>query len=498
MGTEILLRAEGLYKSFGATKALKDVKLELHSGEVMALLGENGSGKSTLAALITGAHKRDEGKVEFKGKLFQPSSVLESRSLGIAVLAQELGTINGLTVAENIFLGMESMFGLSINIRKKKMLEEAEEILKEIGAGDINPNQSVDKLSFETRKLIEVARAMYHNPDVLIVDETTTALSQKGRTIIYSIIKKLKAMGKAVIFISHDLEEVQAVCDTAEVLRDGIYITKLEGGEVNPDSMRKNMIGRDLTGHYYREENEGSWQEEVLLRVENISWDTLENISFDLHKGEILGIGGLTECGMHELCKVIFGAIKPTKGKITSFVTGRQVKSPLDAIKEKMAYLPKDRDQESLFLTTSIKDNIVVTSMDKLQKCFYIAEKDEKNLANEMAAKLSVKMQHIEQQVKELSGGNKQKVVVAKWLANDSEILIMDCPTRGIDVGVKAAIYSLMEELKKAGKAIIMISEEMPELIGMSDRILIMKDGKLTGEFRRENVTEQMLIQKII
>lgn len=498
MERKVLLKAEEVYKSFGATKALKGVGLELQEGEVMALIGENGSGKSTLAAVITGAQKKDSGTVEFKNNPFSPVSILEARNEGIAVLAQELGTINGMTVAENIFLGMESEFGSAFNIRKKRMHEEAKKILTEIGAGEIDPKVSVDKLNFETRKLIEVARAMYHKPDVLIVDETTTALSQKGRETIYKIIEGMKKENKGVIFISHDLEEVQQVCDTAEVLRDGVYITKLRGEDLTPDNMRKNMIGRELTGHYYREEKEGSFEEEVVLDVKNLSKGILKDISFQLHKGEILGLGGLTECGMHELCKILYGADKPETGTITVTSTGKTIRSTTDAIREKMAYLPKDRDQESLFMTTSIKDNIDVASLNRLSKKGFISPAKEKELANTMSKRLEIKMRDIEQQVKELSGGNKQKVVVAKWLANDSEILLMDCPTRGIDVGVKASIYSLMEELKKAGRSIIMISEEMPELIGMSDRILIMKDGCITGEFTRENVTEQMLIQKII
>lgn len=493
-----LLRAEHISKSFGATRALKDVGLTLCRGEVMALIGENGSGKSTLSAILTGALKKDEGAVTFKGSAFSPGTVLEARAGGIAALAQELGTINGMSVAENIFLGMESRFGNSLNIKKKLMMSEAKRILEEIGAGNIRPEVLVDTLSFETRKLVEVARAMYLKPEILIVDETTTALSQGGREIIYRLIRKMREEKKAVIFISHDLEEVQSVCDTAEILRDGAYITKLSRSEVTPDNMRRHMIGRELTDHYYREDAAASWEDEVTLKVEAVSWGFLRDISFELHRGEILGLGGLSECGMHELCKVIYGAIRPQSGKVTVKKSGRVIDSPQSAIRERMAYLPKDRDQESLFMATSIADNITVASLDSLKKGIYISPGKEKRLAEEFSGRLSIKMQEIGQEVKELSGGNKQKVAVAKWLANQSEILLMDCPTRGIDVGVKAAIYALMEELKREGKSILMISEEMAELIGMSDRILILKDGRLAGEFLREEVTEQMLIQKMI
>ncbi len=498
MDSKVLLKADNIVKSFGATKALKGVSLTLHAGEVMALIGENGSGKSTLSSAITGSQKADSGSLEFKGAAFHPISILDSRSKGIGILVQETGTINGMTVSENLFLGAEGQFKKLGIINRSAMKKAARGALKQIGMEEIEPEQLVDSISFENRKLIEVARTIYNNPEILIVDETTTALSQNGREIIYALIQKMKEEKKAVIFISHDLEEVQRVCDTATILRDGSFITKLHGDEVTPDNMRKNMIGRDLSGHYYREDEKGSWDKEVTLKVENVTAGFIEDISFELHKGEILGLGGLTECGMHELCKVIYGAVKPEKGKITIVKSGKEIKNTSEALSQKMAYLPKDRDQESLFLTTSIKDNIAVASLDDMKKGFYISKKSEKNLANDISEKLSIKMKDIEQQVKELSGGNKQKVVVAKWLANNSEILLMDCPTRGIDVGVKAAIYKLMEDLKKEGKSIVMISEEMPELIGMSDRILVMKDGKISGEFLREEVDEQMLIQKII
>ena len=260
------------------------------------------------------------------------------------------------------------------------------------------------------------------------------------------------------------------------------------------------MIGRSLTGHYYREDYEPSREEQVVFDIKDISYgDKLQNISFQLYKGEILGIGGLTESGMHELCKIMFGALKPDKGEVIVESNGKKIISTSSAIENKVAYIPKDRDQESLLLNASIKDNIVLPSLDKLKTIGLINKKKVKKMADENAEKLSTKMRDSEQLVRELSGGNKQKVVVAKWLANDSDILLMDCPTRGIDIGVKANIYALMEELKAKGKSIIMISEEMPELIGMSDRIIVLKDGKITGEVERSHdLTEQNLISMII
>lgn len=496
---DIILKLEGMVKSFGPTKAVQNVSMELHRGQVLALIGENGSGKSTLMSMVTGNLKPDGGHMEFKGKAYSPGSIIDAGNQGICILIQELGTIDGLTVAENIFLGKESRFAKGISISSRQMNQAADELLKSVGVTHFRAKTLVDELSFEERKLIEVCRAMYNDPEVLIVDETTTALSHTGREKIYGIIESLKKQKKAVIFISHDLDEVQNICDSAFVLRDGQYIDTLYGKDVTPESMRQLMIGRDLSGNYYRTKDTSYVKDDVVLEVKNIEYGILKDVSFKLHRGEILGLGGLTECGMHELCKIVFGAVKPKKGEVELTENHIKITSPQTAIKNHIAYLPKDRDNESLFLMTSIKDNITVASIDNLKTGPIITRKSEKTLANKAAQQLAVKMQNIEQLAKELSGGNKQKVVVAKWMANDSNILIMDCPTRGIDIGVKAAIYKLMEELIKEGKSILMVSEEIPELLGMSDRILIMKDGTINGQFGRdENVTEKDLIEKVI
>lgn len=498
MATDKILECTGMYKSFGPTKAVVNVNFSIAPGEIRGLIGENGSGKSTLCGMITGVLKMDSGEMKFLGEKYSPSSLIESKSKGVCMLQQETGTINGLTVAENIFIGKESMFAKFGIVDKRKMNMEAAKVLADIGI-EVNPEIMITELSFEERKLIEVASAMYNDPKILIVDETTTALSQKGREIIYSIIDKMKKENKAVIFITHDLQELMDVCDTATVLRDGHYVDTLNVKECSEDQIRMSMIGRDLTGHYYRADNGTEISKEVVLEVSELSYGkSLRNVSFKLHKGEILGIGGLTDCGMHELGKVIFGAIKPDKGcvKVSS---GTEIKDTSDALNMRVAYIPKDRDMESIFLAASIKDNITVASTQKTSKFGLISKRAEKKLANQESKKLSVKMQGINQFVKDLSGGNKQKVAIAKWLANESEIFVMDCPTRGIDIGVKAAIYSLMEQLIAEGKSIIMISEELPELIGMSDRILIFKDGKINGEFyRKDGLSESIIIKKMI
>lgn len=497
---EVVLQIEHLYKEFGATKAVTDVTMELYRGEVRGLIGENGSGKSTISNIITGAFAPTKGTMCYKGEPYSPQSVLDAKKKGIVLLAQELGTIHDLTVAENMFLGEESQFSKVGAVSVRRLEEEARKILEENNVKGVDTAQPAASYSFEVRKMIEVARALHEQLEILIVDETTAALSQSGRERIYEVIEEQKKLGRSVIFISHDLDEVKRVCDSVTILRDGQYIDTLEKESIEAGRMRNLMVGRELAGDYYRADTKATYEDEMLLKVDNVSLEgVLDEISLELHKGEILGIGGLTECGMHELCKVIFGAVKATSGSVVLTREGVKITSPEKAISHKVAYIPKDRDQESLFQATSIQDNIVSASLKKLMRGIFVWPGSEKRLASDMAEKMSVKMQNVSQLVSDLSGGNKQKVAIAKWLANDSEILIMDCPTRGIDVGVKANIYRLMEQLKTEGKAIIMVSEELEELLGMSDRILVLKDGKLAGEFMRSpELDRYAVVEKMI
>ena len=497
---EIVLKAEEMHKEFGATKAVRGVTLEICAGQVLGIVGENGSGKSTITSMVAGVYPPTKGTMTYKGREYKPKSVLDARHHGIQYLTQEQGTIDGMSVAENMFLGEEDMGARGGNVSMSKMIQRSAAILRENGLDDVDPAAPIETYSFEERKMIETARALSQQPSILIIDETTTALSQKGRDKLYDIVFQQKELGTAVVIISHDLEEVQKLCDVVLVMRDGEYIDTLRGDDINPENLRRKMIGREIDGSYYRADTACSYEDEVVLAVKDLSVEGMfSNISFDLHKGEILGIGGLSECGMHELLKTIFGAIKPTSGTVTLCESGQVISSTTMAVRNKIAYIPKDRDKESLFQATSIRDNIVTASLDKLKKGIFISPRSERKMADREAARMEVKMQRIEQMVRDLSGGNKQKVVIAKWLANDSKIFIMDCPTRGIDVGVKAKIYKLMEELKRQSISILMVSEEMMELIGMADRIITMKDGRQSVELLRSaNLTEAELIQHII
>ncbi len=499
MSSKVILNVKNVGKDFGLTRALSNVSVAIHQGEIIGLIGENGSGKSTLSSIVSGVYPASEGSLELDGETYEPVSTVDAQNHGISMIAQEMGTLPGIRVADNIFLGKEYIFTKGGVVNRKKMYHAAKMALSRIGIEDINPEDPISKYSLEERKLIEVVRALYSDPKIFIIDETTTALSQRGRNIIYKIIKEFREQNKTVLFISHDLEELMQVCTHMIVLRDGEFIAELRKDEFQEEKIKELMVGRKLTGDYYRSDFDGRFAKEVVLKADRIyTANGLDGVSMELHKGEILGIGGLTDCGMHELGKVLFGNAKTLYGAVT-LSNGIKIKTERQAIKNKLGYVSKNRDQEALILQASILENIELPSLQKLSKFGLISKKVEKKFTNTQVAGLKVKCREITQNVRDLSGGNKQKVVFGKWLGNESEIFILDCPTRGIDIGVKAFMYRLMYQLKQEGKSIIMISEELPELIGMSDRILIMKDGKIQKSFdRAADLNEAVLIKEMV
>ena len=496
-----ILEMKHIRKTFASTVALGDVDLNVYPGEIRGLIGENGSGKSTISSIAAGMQKADSGEMRYHGDSWTPVSMIDALSKGIGMIVQESGTIQGVSVAENLFLGETKQFpGPFGTIDRKAMNAKADEALQAIGVKNVSGATPMGALDFQTRKLVEIAKGVMKDPEILVVDETTTALSQEGRSILYTLMKKLRDEGKAVLFISHDLDEIMEVCDTLTVLRDGAIIRHFTKDEFDADAIRTSMIGRELQGDYYRSDYTPSHLEEVAVKAEHISLgEALQDVSITVYKGEIVGIGGLSHCGMHPLGKILFGAVKPDSGEV---VTGDGVKitSETVAMKQAFGYVSKDRDVESLSLTASIRDNIAIAGMEKYAvNNFLMLNSREKVYVDKQISDLSIKCADRDQAVSQLSGGNKQKVVFGKWIGRGSEVLILDCPTRGVDIGVKRAMYQLMTELKNEGKSIIMISEEMPELMGMSDRLIIMKDGRITHEFARStSLSDAEIIQYMI
>ncbi len=499
MEKKTIIEVKNVNKKFGVTVALDQVNITVKSGQVLGLIGENGSGKSTVTSIISGMQKADSGEMQYNNEAWSPDSMIYALEKGIGMIVQENGTVPGITVAENIFLGETKKFQKGGFIKKKAMLEAAQKALENIGAGHISPSAVTGTLDLQNRKLIEIAKVMNKNPQVLVVDETTTALSQKGRQIIYQIMERMKEENKAVIFISHDLDEIINVCDTLTVLRDGKIIVTFDKAEFDENKIKVSMIGRELQGDYYRSDYDGSFEQEVVLEIKDGQLNQeLKHFDFQLHKGEILGVGGLSHCGMHTLGRVLFGAEKLQGGTLTIY--GKKVNSEADTMAFKVGYVAKDRDMESLALNASIKDNIAVGGLEQIAgNGFLILGKKEKSYVKKQIDNLNIKCVDMEQYVSTLSGGNKQKVVFGKWIGRGSEILILDCPTRGVDIGVKQSMYQLMHQMKKEGKSIVIISEEMSELIGMSDRLIIMKDGEITKEFpRSKDLSESDIIEYMI
>ncbi|HOX32251.1 MAG TPA: sugar ABC transporter ATP-binding protein [Spirochaetales bacterium] len=497
--SDAVLRSERLCKRFGITTAVDDVSLEFEKGEIHGLIGENGSGKSTFCSTLCGIYPPSSGRFLLEGKELKARSQVEANRRGVSIIVQETGTLPGLTVAENLFLGEEDKFMHGIVKDAGAMDREAQRLLNEYGFTRIVASRMIDYYSFEDRKLIEIVKATYFNPKVLVVDETTTALSQSGREELFTVMDRARSLGNTVIFISHDLEEVIERADRISVLRDGRLVATVRSAEVGSGELKHLMVGRELGTHYYRTDYGEPVPDEVVLRVDDLSVPgQIQGLSFDLRKGEILGIGGLSECGMHEVGKAIFGASFGRSGRVT-LEDGYGVDSIPGAIRHGVAYASKDRDNESVVIADSIRDNICLPSLDDLAAGPFLRSGKLDAFARRNAELMSVKMTGIDQYVSSLSGGNRQKVVLARWLGKDSDILVLDSPTRGIDVKVKADIYALMDELRRKGKSIVMISEELQELLGMSDRILIMKRGRISGEFARSrSLGERDLITKMV
>ncbi len=492
MNDSVSLRMVDICKYYPGVKALDHVGFELRRGEVHALLGENGAGKSTLCKIIAGAEAKDSGDYELFGKKIEDLTPLAAKEAGISMIYQEFNLIPYLKVYENLFLGKEISKGIKTD--KKTMIAKTREVFKRFNM-DIDPEAQVSDLTNAYKQLVEIAKAILENAKVLIMDEPTAPLGNREVETLFELIRSLKESGEvSIIYISHRLEELFQVSDRITIMRDGKYIDTLNTADTNRNELVKLMVGRDLSEDYPKRNTPIG---EETLRVEHLSTakTKISDVSFSLHKGEILGFAGLVGAGRTEVMRALFGADEKTAGKI--FIKGReaQIRRPIDAIRSGISLIPEDRKGQGVSLTMTIRENISLVKLPDLQGFLRVSHKKEHALVNEYIKALTIKTPTMEQLAKNLSGGNQQKVVVAKWLATQADVIILDEPTRGIDVGAKYEIYLLMNELVAMGKSLIMISSEMPELIGMSDRILVMHQGELMGELAGDKITQENILK---
>ena len=497
-----ILEVKGLCKYFGSTIANKNVDFTLQRGEVRGLAGENGSGKSTLLQQIAGIYLKDEGTMLLNGKEYDPKSPMDAKKNKIGIVVQELGVLNTLPAGVNVFAGNWKKFSRFGIIDLKSMYREAEKIFEEYGLMKVPLNGDCETMMIESRKMLEIARALSDDPDILILDEVTQSLSQNNRDMLYELIERLKSEGKTIVIITHDLEEMLEICDNITVLRDGEVIATKSCDEMDTDEIKRLMVGREVNSAYYREDNSADYDEnDIVLQVKNVNVPhSIYDVSFDLHRGVILGFCGLSDSGIHEIGTAVYGLSDDRTGEVVLTEGNIQINNETIANKNGMAYVPKDRDGSALMIRDSILNNFVLPSTETLQtKAMYLAPSKLKAFAEQGIKAFNVKCNGAQQKMQDLSGGNKQKVNLGRWLMKDLNVLVLDCPTRGVDVSVKAYIYHVMAEVKKKGLSMILISDELPEVLGMSDRLIVMKDGRIKGEFfRGENFTQEALIEVMV
>lgn len=489
---EKLIDMHGVVKTFPGVRALDGAKIDLYKGEVHVLMGENGAGKSTFMKVLTGIHKKNEGSIKYLGKELNVNSPKEAEKIGISIIYQEFNLLPHLTVAENIFIAKEptNSFGL---INYKKMNEDTRIILNNLNL-DIDPETKVSELKVGHQQMVEIAKATSVKAKVLIMDEPTAALTEKEIKELFKVIKDLRSKGVGIIYISHRMEELQHIADRITVMRDGRYIDTMKYEETTIDEIIEKMVGRSLGGQYPKRTEV---QDKILLEVKNMTKKgVVSNISFNLRKGEILGFAGLMGAGRTEVAKLLFGYDKMDSGEIILEGKPIKVNSPIEAIKNKIVYLTEDRKKDGIFAEMSVEDNIMVSNLDIASKkfSFYDVKKGKKICKKSILA-LNIKTPSLEQKIKNLSGGNQQKVILARWTSQQQKILIIDEPTRGIDVGAKKEIYYLMKNLVAKGVSIIMISSELPEVLGMSDRVVVMKEGEIAKILNNdESLTQEKIM----
>jgi len=498
----IILEARGVTKRFPGVIALDNVSFKVHRAKVNALIGENGAGKSTLMKIFSGVYHDYEGQILLEGEEIKFSNTREAQSNSIAIIYQELNLISNLSIAENIFLGRELLTPLRF-IDYTKMLKETSVILKELNL-ELDPRLPVSSLRVGQQQIVEIAKALSLKSKILIMDEPTSAISDEEIAILFKLIKLLTQQGVTIIYISHKMEELLQISDRITVLRDGKVVDSLITGEVTEDQIIQKMVGRPLTEFFPRTH---SASREEVFRIENCKLEhptienkyTVDHVDFTVNRGEVLGIFGLMGAGRTEMLETIFG-LHPNMSSVHVFINEQKINinNPTDAIKAGIGFVPEDRKLRGLIMMMNVKDNINLASLKRSEKMGFIRDSLEDKYAGEYIKKLKIKTPSLHQKVANLSGGNQQKVILAKWLATNPGILLLDEPTRGIDVNAKREIYALIDELVKVGMSIVVVSSELPEILGISDRILVIAEGKKKAEFIRDEATEEKIMKAAI
>lgn len=486
-----LLEMKDISKSFTGVNVLRDVHFKLEKGTVHALMGENGAGKSTLMKILAGITKSDKGSICINGKSVEINSPSDSQNLGIAMIHQELSPIPGMTVAENIYFGREP--GKSVFVDYRQLYKQTEELLDRLHIKNISPREKLQNLQVADQQLIEIAKAISYNAEIIIMDEPTSAITDKEVENLFVIINNLRKAGKGIIYISHKMDEVFRISDEITVLRDGAYVDSWKAKDINNDILIRNMVGRELSEIFPKVHVPIG---EKVLEVRNLTLQNkFHNINFDVRRGEILGIAGLVGAGRTEVMQALFGLTPADEGEIIFEGKKLNPREPREAIKNGLAFVTEDRKGEGLVPYMSVAHNITLASLKDFDKNFLIDMKSEDDVIQKQIASLRIRSYGKEQLVTSLSGGNQQKVVLAKWLIKKPKLLILDEPTRGIDVGAKSEIYKIMCDFVAKGNSIIMISSEMPEVMGMADRIVVLSNRKLGGELNREEFVQENIMR---
>ena len=492
MSSEYILEMKNISKSFPGVKALDNTSFKVRKGTVHALMGENGAGKSTLMKIAIGIYHADSGSIILDGEEINNHDIKTSISKGISMIHQELNPIPQMTVAENIFLGREPLKSFKF-LDKKKMIRDTQELFNSLDIANFDPRSKMAEFSIARKQMVEIVKAISYNSKLIIMDEPTSAITETEVEQLFKIVNALKAEGVSFVFITHKMDEVFKITDEVTVFRDGRNVGTELAKDLTRDKLIGMMVGREITHMFPKEETNIG---DVILSVRNLKKEGLfDSISFDLRRGEILGIAGLMGAGRTEVVETLFGYRKMDSGEI--FINGKkaEIKSPKDAVRHRMALLTEDRKQTGLFPPLSVRDNMIVCNLSKYINGIFLSKRKIEEECDNQKDKLGIKTPSLSQTVNNLSGGNQQKVLVARWLLTEPEIFIVDEPTRGIDVGAKAEIHRLLSLLAKEGKAVIMISSELPEILGMSDRVLVMHEGKITGELDRSEATQARIME---